>query len=219
MKIPKICAVITDTDLKTIKETESQVDLFEVRIDLIGDNWISVAKELKKPWIACNRLSDEGGQWRDNEARRIEKLLQAIDIGASIIDVELMTKNLENIIPIIKKRAGCLVSMHNLEKTPPLEELKSIVTMQIDIGADICKVVTTANNIKDNWTIMQLVSGVQKIPLVSFAMGAHGILSRVLTPLNGGYFTYASLKEGGESAPGQLTVRDLVELYSLMEIP
>ena len=219
MKSPKVCAVITNADIETVKEIEPQVDLFEVRIDLIGDRWIDVVKGLKKPWIACNRLVDEGGQWRDSEARRIEKLLQAIDLGASIVDVELVTKNLEHIIPIIKKRAGCLVSDHNLEKTPSLEELKSIVSKQIDAGADICKVVTKANDIKDNWTVIQLVSERYNVPLVSFAMGNLGVLSRILTPLNGGYFTYASLKEGAESAPGQVSVKDLVKLYGLLEIP
>jgi len=218
MKSPKICAVITNADFEIEKETESQIDLFEVRIDLIGDNWIDVARKLKKPWIACNRLSDEGGQWRDSEARRIEKLLQAIDLGANIIDVELSTKNLANVISFIKKRAGCLVSTHNLEKTPSLEELRSIVTKQIDAGADICKVVTKANSIKDNWTVIQLVSEPHNVPLVSFAMGTLGVLSRILSPLNGGYFTYASLNEGGESAPGQVSVKDLVNLYKFLEI-
>jgi 3-dehydroquinate dehydratase type I len=202
MKTPKICAVITDTDINTVKTMEPQIDLFEVRIDLIGENWVNVAKEIKKPWIACNRLEEEGGRWRDSEARRIEKLLQAIDVGANIVDIELTTKNIENIIPIIKKRAGCLVSTHYLEKTPPLEELKSVITKQINVGADICKVVTKANQIEDNWSVIQLVSGIQKIPLVSFAMGPLGVMSRVLSPLSGGYFTYASLKRGSESASG-----------------
>jgi 3-dehydroquinate dehydratase-1 len=219
MKSPKICAVITDADIETVKEIESQVDLFEVRIDLIGDNWIDVAKELKKPWIACNRIAEEGGHWHDSEARRVEKLLQAIDMGANIIDIELRTKNLENIISIIKKRAGCLVSTHNLEKTPSLIELRSVVVKQIDAGADICKVVTKANNVEDNWTVIELVSEQHSVPLVSFAMGPLGVLSRVLTPLSGGYFTYASLDEGSESAPGQVSVKDLVKLYGLLEIP
>ena len=219
MKRPRICAVITDPDIKAVKDLEPQVDLFEMRIDIIGERWLDIARELKKPWIACNRLIDEGGQWRDSEARRIEKLLQAIEMGASIIDVELRTKNLENIISTIKKRAGCLVSTHNLEITLSLEELEALVTKQINAGADICKVVTKANNIEDNWTIMQLVSKPRSVPLVSFAMGPLGVLSRVLTPLTNGYFIYASVKKGAESAPGQIAVSDLTKLYELMEIP
>src|SRR3989304_8839674 len=98
MKRPNICAVITDGDVQAIRDVEPLVDLFEVRIDLIGDRWTDVTRELKKPWIACNRLVEEGGAWRGTEARRIEKLLHAMALGASIVDIELRTKNLDNIV-------------------------------------------------------------------------------------------------------------------------
>jgi 3-dehydroquinate dehydratase len=52
--------------------------------------------------------------------------------------------------------------------------------------------------------------------MVSFAMGPLGLASRVLCPLIGGYFTYASLGEGKESAPGQLTVDQLKGIYRMM---
>ena len=112
MKKPNLCASIVNTDIKAIKEVEPLVDLFEVRIDLIGDGWTEVAKQLKKPWIACNRLVEEGGKWQGNEARRIEKLLQAMELGAKIVDVEYNAKNVDNIINFIKKRPpACFPSM------------------------------------------------------------------------------------------------------------
>ena len=94
MKKPRICAVIVDKRVEEVKEIEPLVDLFEVRIDLIGDGWQDIVKKLKKPWIACNRCAEEGGKWSGNEARRIEKLLEAIELGAGIVDIELRTKNL-----------------------------------------------------------------------------------------------------------------------------
>jgi 3-dehydroquinate dehydratase len=51
---------------------------------------------------------------------------------------------------------------------------------------------------------------------VSFAMGPSGITSRILSPLLGGYLTYASLGEGKESAPGQVTVSELTKIYRMM---
>ena len=59
MKKPGICAVIANKDLAAITELEPLVGLFEVRIDLIGDGWPEVARGLKKPWIATNRLAQE----------------------------------------------------------------------------------------------------------------------------------------------------------------
>ncbi|HEY31593.1 MAG TPA: type I 3-dehydroquinate dehydratase [Dehalococcoidia bacterium] len=216
MKQPRICAAITTPDLEVIRQAEPLVDLFEVRIDLIGDDWQEIAKKLGKPWIACNRSAAEGGQCQDNEERRIERLLQALEIGASAIDIELSTNNLTNTITLIKQHAECLLSYHNLEKTPDFDTMRQIIRQQIEAGADICKVVTTARSFEDNLRVLQLVPAFPEKRVVAFAMGTAGITSRVFCPLVGGDFTYASLAEGRESAPGQISVKDLKNIYEMI---
>ncbi len=213
---PRICAVITNNYPEAIKGVEPLVDLFEVRIDLIGDGWQELAKQLKIPWIACNRSADEGGKWSGNEARRVEKLLQAAELGASIVDIELRTKNLGKIVPAIRKRAKCLLSCHDLKKTPPLDEMKEIVNRQLKAGADICKIVTTARSPEDNLTVLKLIPEFPGVRIISLAMGSLGTMSRVLCPLLGGDFTYASTGKGKESAEGQLTVPDLAQIYEMV---
>ena len=216
MKTPRICASITNTDLKAVRRVESRVDLFEVRIDLIGDDWQEVARRLTKPWIACNRSAAEGGLWQENEARRIERLLQAIDLGAEMVDIELRTKNLANIVKLIRRRKKCLLSCHNLEKTPSFDAMKQIVQQQIKAGADICKVVTTARSFEDNASVLRLIPEFPETGVVAFAMGPLGTTSRVLCPLVGGDFTYASVAKGQESAPGQITVEALKNIYEMI---
>ena len=210
---PGICASIVDTDLEAVKAVENMVDLYEVRIDLIGEGWQDVAKRLKKPWIACNRSGEEGGKASPDT---LEALIQAADLGANIIDVEYNTKRLNELVTRIKKRSRYLVSSHNLTVTPPMAELKKIVKSQIKAGADICKIVTTARNFEDNLTVLELITLFPKTKIVSFAMGKLGVISRVLCPLVGGQFTYASLGVGKESAKGQLTVGDLSTLYRML---
>ncbi|GAI14971.1 unnamed protein product, partial [marine sediment metagenome] len=107
-------------------------------------------------------------------------------------------------------------SFHDLERTPPLDEMKEIVQRQLKAGADICKMVTTAQGFEDNLTVLQLISEFPGVRLVSFAMGALGSMSRVLCPLVGGDFTYASIEKGKESAQGQITVRDLLKIYEMV---
>jgi len=216
MRKPRICAVIVNNDPEPVREVESLVDLFEVRIDLIGDGWQELVKQFKKPWIACNRSADEGGRWQGNEARRVEKLLQAIELGADIVDIELRTRNLAKIIQLVKKRTKCLLSFHDLEKTPPLDEMKEIVRRQLEAGADMCKIITTAQGFEDNLAVLQLISEFPGVRLISLAMGLLGSMSRVLCPLVGGEFTYASIEKGKESAQGQITVRDLVKIYEMI---
>ena len=216
MKKAKVCAVIVNKDLGAIARVEPLADLFEVRIDLIGDGWPEVARSLKKPWIATNRLAEEGGGWRHSEARRKEELLKALGLGAAIVDIELRTKNLAKTVALIKKTAQCLVSFHDLQKTPPLDELKGIVKRQLDAGADIGKVVTTAGSIEDNETVLQLIREFPESRLIAFAMGPLGTVSRLLCPLVGGQFSYASIQKGDESASGQITVAELVSLYRMV---
>jgi 3-dehydroquinate dehydratase I len=214
----KLCASIIDTDIAAVKKIEPIVDLFEVRIDLIGDKWTEVAHQLKKPWIACNRMVEEGGKWDGNEARRIERLLQAVELGAKIVDIEYNAKNVDNIIRLIKKRADCLLSFHDFQKTPSLDVLKQIVNKELKAGADICKVVTTAQTFEDNLAVMRLFSEFPDVKMVAFAMGTQGFISRVMAPLIGAYFTYGAVQKGVESAPGQLPVSDMLAVYEMVKL-
>lgn len=216
MKRPRICAVIVSNDPEEVKRVEPLVELYEVRIDLIGDSWPELVKQLEKPWIACNRSAEEGGSWGGNESKRREELLSAIELGASIVDIELVTGNLKEMVRLVKERAKCLLSFHDLKGTPPLDRMREIVQKELEAGADICKVVTTARGFEDNLAVLQLISDFPQARVVSFAMGPLGSASRILCPLVGGDFIYASAGEGSESAPGQITVRDLSKIYGML---
>jgi len=218
MKRPKICAVIVNNDIEAVRSVAPLVDLFEVRIDLIGEGWRELAKNVKKPWIATNRSASEGGNWRGSEFQRIKELLGALELKPAIVDIELATENLGEIIAQVKKKARCLLSYHNLDATPPLEKMHEIVQNQLFSGADICKVVTTAQKFEDNLSVLQLISDFPKAKVISFAMGTLGYVSRILCPLVGGEFIYASTEVGKESASGQITVRDLRKIYEVLKV-
>ena len=71
---PKICAVIVSEDFKVSREILPLIDLFEVRIDLIGAGWQNVVPKLERPWLATNRLPSEGGKGETDEEKRIAEL-------------------------------------------------------------------------------------------------------------------------------------------------
>ena len=218
MNNPRLCVSITSKDTQLVKKIAPMVDLFEVRIDLIGRGWQEVAAKLSKPWIACNRKKEEGGRWRGSESVRLDQLLKAVSMGASIIDIELSTPDVAGLVEEIKGDAECLLSYHNIKVTPPLSRMKDIVLRQQSAGADICKVVTTARSLQDNRNVLRLIKECPQVKLVSFAMGPLGQISRVLSPLAGGYFTYASVAEGRESAAGQMMAGDLRIIYQLLNL-
>ena len=123
---------------------------------------------------------------------------------------------MQETINLVKGKAKCLVSYHNLEKTPPSGRLRAIVQRQLNAGADICKVVTTALKFGDNLSVLQLIKEFPQTRVVSFAMGDLGIVSRILCPLVGGDFAYAAIEAGRESAAGQLTAGQLRKIYGML---
>ena len=213
----RICAVITGKNAAEAHSVEGIADLFEIRIDLVGKGWEKIAGTLHKPWIATNRDIAHGGKWRGSEDDRTGELFRAIDLGANIVDIETDAACIEDIVPRVKEKARCMISFHDWEGTPPLDYLEGLVKQQLSLHADICKVITTARKNDDNITMLQLIRKFPSADIISFAMGAEGLLSRVMCPLAGGYLTYASIKEGSGSAPGQITVADMHSLYRMIE--
>jgi len=216
MDKPRICAVVMSDEMETIKKAEALADMLELRMDLVGSGWRELAPHLRKPWIATLRDTAHRGKFTGSEEERINELMQAVKLGASIIDVELDCPALGDLVKSIKDRARCLVSYHNWDSTPSLEQLSGTVQRQLAAGADICKVVTMANRVNDNLAVLKLLGLFPWIDIISFAMGPAGALSRVLSPLAGGYLTYASIDEAGGSAPGQMSVEALHKIYRMI---
>ncbi len=223
----KICiSVAADTVPKLIglieKAESLGADLIEVRFDylnVIGEVK-RVAKSTPIPIIATNRRYDQGGGKKQDEERRIQTLLEASMYGFEFVDVELVTPNLTSIIERIRDLGSeVIVSHHIFDGTPPQEEMERLIKVMISKGAHICKLVTTAESFNDNIACLNVVKKMSKdVRVVCFAMGEKGLLSRVLSPIVGGYFTYASLSEGSEVAPGQLSFEFLKNLYEALGV-
>lgn len=212
---PYICASLTNPKYV---DKANEADIVEVRIDILGSEWTDVIKYLRKPWIACNRLSSEGGYWVGDELKRINELVKAVKLGASIVDVELSSKDVESVVSMFKSMGvKVIVSKHILTHTPEVNELRTLVNKLISVGADIWKVATKANTLEDNLIVLRMLKEF-RVPGIAIAMGELGLISRVLSPLIGGYLTYVALDKGLESAPGQLTIKELKSIYELLGI-
>ena len=84
-------------------------------------------------------------------------------------------------------------------------------------GANIVKIVTTALDIIDSARIFQVLVHSQ-VPMIGIAMGEKGLVSRILSTKFGGFLTFGSIEAGAESAPGQPTIRDLLDFYNFRQI-
>jgi 3-dehydroquinate dehydratase-1 len=218
----KICVSLATSTVyeipPLIKKAESMgADFAEIRLDHLRslDGIEKVPRKTNVPLIATNRQYESGGKNHQRETERIETLLEAAQHGFSYADIELNTPKAKAIIrELTQMGVKPIVSFHHFSETPPIDELRKITSSEINVGADICKLVTTANKMVDNLPCLSLVSEMsQKTKIVCFAMGKEGLLSRTLSPLFGACFTYASLGEGSETAPGQPSIQHLRQIY------
>lgn len=224
---PKICVSILP---RTVNEAimfiemaeKSSPDFIEVRMDCLKDDQEvrDIVRCVNIPLIATIRPKDCGGEFSDSETKRRILLLNAAKKGFDYVDVELSTEGLNGIVQDLKQAgAKPIISYHDFEKTPGLREMERILEDQNKSGAEVCKIVTTATVYEDNLTLLTFLQKASKnFRVVSFAMGPLGKISRMLSPFFGGYFTIASLKRGKETAPGQMTIRDLRTIYRALGV-
>lgn len=197
-----------------------KADYIEIRLDFLRriESLDRIANSTDLPVIATNRKRSEGGRFKGTEKERIETLIEAARKGFDYVDIELSTENVGSVAREIRK-AGSepIISFHNFDGTPPEPELENILKREIDAGAYICKLVCSATRIEDNCLLLSFISKVRgRARIVCFATGRWGIPSRILSPLYGSAFTFASIRKGLESATGQLTISELRKIYNLM---
>ena len=206
-----------------IEKAEAKgADLIEVRLDYLKSPKTvrKIAGSASVPLIATNRQYGQGGHRPQHEDERVQVLLDAVDAGFQYVDLELTTADLQSVMRELKaKGAKTIVSHHDLKRTPDIAELETIMVSQVRTGAAICKLVTTAHKIDDNLSCLLLTSKMRKtVKLVCFAMGKNGLISRVLSPLFGAEFTYASVEKGRETASGQPSIMELKRIYQSLGV-
>jgi 3-dehydroquinate dehydratase type I len=202
-------------------------DLVELRIDRIGEPDLPLLLHAGKERIlVTNRRRDEGGFFAHCENRRMELLREAIDLGARYVDIEVRTGaaalgRLGKAIRAKKGKTKLIVSHHDLKGTPSRQTLMKRLKACRALGADIVKIVTLAQKVEDNLRVLDLIPQALGVgqDIIAFCLGAKGRLSRVAAPLLGSCMSYASLEEGAESAPGQLTAQDMKKILGILQAP
>jgi 3-dehydroquinate dehydratase type I len=216
---PKICVSILPKTkveaLHLIKQAEdSGANLIEVRLDALEDT--RILKEI----VSCGKLQKIATD-KNPGATEIEKkhiLLSAAKSGFAYVDVDLQYPSMQDLIKEVKASGSkCIVSFHDYRGVPKLEELNVILEKEISVGADICKIVTAPKQLSDNLSLLQFTRAASaKAKIVCFGMGEFGKISRLLSPAFGGFFTFASLERGNETAPGQMALSDMQLAYQIL---
>lgn len=186
-------------------------DLAEVRLDLFERPDIGPLLEATSlPLIATVRPAWEGGRWTGNEDDRISILREAGRGGAAWIDLEFKAyKDFD------RGDARLIVSLHDFEKTP--DGLDATLRKMSGLEPDLVKAAVTARGTADVLATVRAQRNLER-PGAVIPMGDWGEPARVLYSRLGAWITYAAAERGRETAPGQLTVSDLVHDYRVKAI-
>jgi len=221
----KVCVSVppktVDEAFDLIEKAEAQhADLIEIRLDsLKNHNRIAdIPRCSKTPLIATNKSMEHHGKFSGSEDERQKILMDATKNGFEYVDIDLSTPNMRKlIVDLCEVGAKPIVSFHDFDRTPTLSQLNKFLEEEIGWGADVCKIVTTARRVEDNLTILDFVSKAsKKAKIVCFAMGELGKPSRLLSPVFGAFFTFASIDEKRKTAKGQLTIQEMRRAYELL---
>ncbi len=208
-----IIASNTDDALRDMAEASKVADIIELRLDYIKNPDLKHLLERRiKPVIVTNRPVREGGRFEGSEEERIALLKLAMQMQADFVDIE--HDSIQNIHrdTVHQSPTKIIVSYHNFRETPG--DLAATYQRLGRHGADIVKIVTYATDITDNVKIYRLLQQAQS-PLISFCMGELGMISRILYKRFGSYLTFAALQKGKESAPGQININELLNIYQI----
>ena len=207
--------------LSLIERAEKfKVDFIEVRLDFfeVSRNLSELSKSTKIPLIATNKLRSEKGSFSGTDAERQQTLLNAAKNGFEYVDVDMSSPKYKETIAKLKQLgAKPIGSYHKFDGALSSSEMGNILKQQISSGAVVSKIVITAKKIEDNLAVLNFISAMpSRVKIVCFCMGETGKVSRILSPLFGAFFTFASLEKGSETASGQMSISDMRVAYDLL---
>jgi 3-dehydroquinate dehydratase type I len=214
--IPSLLADDAATARLAIASLPARCALVELRADRLDQAAIrEIVGTTDRELIVTVRTAQDGGEFDGTEAEREGLLRAALEAGSRFIDVEWGR-------PIAQLANGefssRVVLSHHAERIDETELERRLDAMQAS-GAARLKCVIRAERLQDNEIVQRQLArrrGLRRWTI--FAAGAAGRWSRLMSPLWGGWGSYAALDNESTTAPHQWTVRELLDVYRIDEI-
>lgn len=223
-----VCAETADETIKQIKRAEDLADLIEIRFDCLNESeikqvWNSSASS--KDELCTFRPKEQGGKRSLSKQERLafwnnEKeedgwfnfLTGGNETAWADFELDLYEMNAS------WNRRNMICSYHDFNGVPG--NLGEIYDRLQKTNADVLKIAVQTDDISETIAIWKLFEKAksENQQIVPIAMGEAGKWMRILGLAHGAFMTYASLNAGQETAPGQVSARDLIEVYRAKEL-
>lgn len=237
--IPKTIASLMAPDLEgQIEEAsfavKSGIDCLELRADFCNDVHDPVAMAIlskkvceripENPLLFTLRSESQGGRLTlsaDEYCALNQAIIEAHAADMVDIEIGIGEKSVRALCEFAWDNGVVpVVSHHDFNGTPEVQEIVSLLSRMEELGAGICKIATMANESQD---VLRLLCATQErseessVPLLTMAMGSQGSITRLVGEQFGSSMTFCSLRSS--SAPGQVDLsrarRMMQELHEI----
>ncbi len=196
------------------RSADPRADIVELRLDTVRDLDLDrlLALTGKAKLLTVRSRAQGGGML---PADRNPLLRRMVESAAEWIDIEPG----DEALPCLKRPGGPrrILSYHDHQSTPfDLREVYERLRQTAHVS--LVKIVTYADAATDILRIRDLLREARGRDLIAFCMGAKGRPSRILASRWGSAAIYAPLRDALPTAPGQLTLEELMEVYRFRRI-
>jgi 3-dehydroquinate dehydratase / shikimate dehydrogenase len=184
--------------LNKVNGIELRLDLFpSINLDFL-QRWI---KEISVPVMFT---------FRKNCAEKESIILELLKLKPEFCDLEYDMKG-DFLVKTIEEHPSTqfILSYHNFEKTP--DDLEAIYKEMKKISSFGYKIACMSKNAND--ALRMLLLSKKHSDLSTICMGECGAFARSLGPVVGNLIDYACIDRDEKTAPGQLTVSELTDIY------
>jgi len=211
-----ICAKTSEELFEKIVRAEDLADVIEVRFDCLeGEDTLEIAKRLSatgKNFLLTFRSPEQGGHREISIEERKEFWTQVpnakwADAEPDIVE-DLEVRSFEKLI----------CSYHATSNT--FANIRQIFALLADTKADILKIAVPTDAAVDAIPLWNLLDAAKKENkgIIPIAMGEAGKWTRILGNAHGSFMTFASLASGAETAPGQISAEDMLNVFRINEL-
>ena len=220
----KICISICARDsaelLEKIGRAEKWADVIELRFDCLDPAEVDEALErlpkITKTYLITYRPSEQGGRRVLPLAQRImfwKRAVRTLSGHDFLADFEADVD-----FPFGFEGGRVIRSHHYFGGSP--EDLRHTYFELSEINNEVVKIAADTSDITDTIKVWKVIETAEKDEgrAIAIAMGEAGKWTRILGPAYGAYLTYAALDSGEETAPGQISAEDMIDVFRVREL-
>lgn len=185
--------------------------------------------------VTCRAAAESGGfgGYEGDDSARVA-LYERLGSAASpehpprYLDIELETygrsANLRQKIDLAVQHpqqfrdlaTSLILSSHDFNGRPA-DLHRRLARMTAEPAASVLKIAFRARSLRDSLELLELPAQTGR-PTIALGIGEFGLISRILAPKFGGFLTFAALRDASITAPGQPTVRQLIDTFRFRSI-